>query len=54
MAELLVLLTVNHEVPGSNLTRGGIQMTVRCLIAQSFSLPPFCHLDMSKVMLKGI
>ena len=40
--------TSDHEVPGSNPTRGGIQpMTVRRLIAQSFSLSSFHHLNMT-------
>ena len=55
MAKWLVLQTLDHEVPGSNLARGGIQlMTAQHFIAQSLSLLPFQHLDMTKIMLKGM
>ena len=53
MAEWLVLLTLGHEVPGSNLAGGGIQFSiVWCFIAQSFPLSPFHHLITTSLMLK--
>ena len=45
--------STDQEVPGSNLSGGGIQPTVRRLIARSFSLSPFHRLDITLIILKG-
>ena len=54
VAEWLALPSSDHEVLGLNPPGGGIQvMIVQHFIAQSFSLSPFHHLDMTSVKLKG-
>ena len=50
------LLTLEHGVPGSNPSRGGIHLiTVWCFITQSLSLSPFHHHDndLNYLMLNG-
>ena len=48
VSQFLALSTLDRNVPGSNPTDGRIHlMTVLCFIAQSLSLSPFLHLDMT-------
>ena len=50
----LVLQTLNCKVPGSNPAGGRIQLITKWrFIAQSLSLSPFRHLDMTLIVLKG-
>ena len=53
-AKWLALPIWDHEVPGSNLARGGTQLMADWhFIATSLSLSPLHHLNINWLMLKG-